>query len=413
MSLDHLNPDSNLKALGMFIFGGSASFGVMQAGFHLNKILEISDDMIEKNAYHWTKNFDNIPIILPSEWENEEYLNNLHKEKYDLIMCNCPCSSLSQINRNASVDGKNNVHFYRLFNAFKHIQPKTFIIENAPTLVKLGYPIILDMINTLGDTYKFTIIRDYAGNHNVAMKRMRTLLVGWKKDEFDDKIPLLQMNKQKIPTIKDAIGDLYNYQIGDCNVKNHVIPDYEDNSWYNLDLFNYVKQDSSTILSLLSNWDLIKDKINNEKCKNDLLQQKAKLDAGKRIWDKSPYRMSENASCPSLTSVTQLVHPIYDRSFSIREYSRIMNYPDEFEWFPNECKINIIQNIAQGVPANFVEYISTEVKETILNNRELIEDSKDKNLIFQHHTHELWKSYTIDELIKMNELESDKSFNKL
>lgn len=92
------------------------------------------------------KNVEDVPVILPSQWENEEYLSNLKKENIDLMCCNCPCSSLSQINRNASVDGKNNIHFYRLFNVFEKVQPKVFVIENAPTLVKLGFPILRDLV---------------------------------------------------------------------------------------------------------------------------------------------------------------------------------------------------------------------------------------------------------------------------
>ena len=38
------------KALGMFIFSGSASIGIMNAGYDINKILEISDDMPKKKC---------------------------------------------------------------------------------------------------------------------------------------------------------------------------------------------------------------------------------------------------------------------------------------------------------------------------------------------------------------------------
>ena len=37
---------------------------------------------------------------------------------------------------------------------------------------------------------------------------------------------------------------------------------------------------------------------------------------------------------------------------------------------------DIIQCIAQGVPANFVEYIANEVKEALDGNREFVEDSE-------------------------------------
>jgi len=125
----------------MHSFSLAASLsGVMKAGFDLEKVLEISDTILEENAFYFKKNYPGIPVILPREWENDGYLSKLKKENVDLMCCNCPCSSLSQINRNASVEGKNNVHFYRLFNVFKKSLPKVFVIENAPTLIKLRIP---------------------------------------------------------------------------------------------------------------------------------------------------------------------------------------------------------------------------------------------------------------------------------
>lgn len=104
-----------------FIFAGSFSLGTMTAGFDLLKVLEISDDQLKHNAFYFKKNVEDVPVVLPREWENDSYLDSLRAEEVDLMCCNCPCSSLSQINRNASVDGKNNIHFYRLFNIFKHV----------------------------------------------------------------------------------------------------------------------------------------------------------------------------------------------------------------------------------------------------------------------------------------------------
>ena len=413
MSLDYLNPQSNLKAIGMFIFGGSASIGTMSAGFHLDKVLEMTDDMAEKSAYHWTKNFKNIPIVAPNEWENEEYLAKVKAENYDILFSNCPCSSLSQINRYASVDGKNNEQFYRVFNAIVAAQPKTFFIENAPTLVKFGYPILKDMVDKLKDTYKFTIIRDYGGNHGVAMKRMRTLVIGWRKDLFDNKLRLLQMNQEPRTTTKDVIGDLYDYPVGDPRIKNHTIVK-NDTAWCEVEhLFNYVPHDTSALLTFIAKWNEIGPLVTNDKVKREVERRKADLEAGKRLWDKTPWRISETNVCPSMTSVTRIIHPVNNRTFTIREYSRLMGYPDDFEWFPNECKVEIIQNIAQGVPAPFVKYVTSEIKEALLNNRPIINDTEDKVLCFQHHTKKKYKALSFKDLNEMNQLEADKSFENL
>lgn len=416
--------DKKLKALNAFIFGGSASIGTMNAGFELEGVLELTDEMINQSAYHFNKNFPNIPIIGPSTWENDDFLNSIKAEDYDLMMCNCPCSGLSQINRNASVDSDTNVHFYRLFNAFKKVQPKAFIIENAPTLVKMGYPIIMEMLKELGDDYKLTIVRDYAGNHNVAMKRMRTLVVGWRKDVFDNKIPLLHMNKVKQQTIKDAIGDLYDKKLGE--VPNHELVSYR--GWQDMEhLFHLVPQESKThhyssiLLTVVDNYETLKDEITPANL-NTVLKAKEKLEQGKNLWDKSPCRSTDDKTAPSMTSVTELIHPIHNRQWTIREYARLMGYPDDFIFYPEESPTEIVQTIAQGVPAEFIRYIASEVKAALSGERQLIEGSEYKNLSFQHHTKEMYKAFNMDELQLLSEkdskgktigLDADKSFNKL
>lgn len=412
------------KSLNAFIFGGSASIGTMNAGFKLEGVLELTDQMINQSAYHFNKNFNNTPIIGPTQWENDSFLNSIKPEDYDLMMANCPCSGLSQINRNASADSDTNVHFYRLFNMFKKVQPKAFIIENAPTLIKLGFPIIMKMIEELGEDYKFTVIRDYAGNHGVAMKRMRTLIVGWRKDHFDNQIPLLHMNKTSQKTIKELIGDLYDVPLG--SIPNHDLVPHR--GWQDMEeFFHLVPQKSekhsysSILLTVIDNYDTLKNEI-SKKNQTTVEHAKEKLEQGKNIWDKSPCRIHEDSPAPSLTSVTELIHPIHNRQWTIREYARLMGFSDDFVFYPEESPTEIIQSLAQGVPADFITYIANEVKAVLDGERQMIEGSEDKTLSFQHHNKELYNAFDLEELQSFLEkdekgkyigLDADKTFKKL
>jgi hypothetical protein len=76
--------DPKFKAVNAFIFAGSFSIGVMKAGFDLQKVLEISDSQPEENAFFFIKNVEDVPVILPKTWENDEYLDNLKNENIDL-----------------------------------------------------------------------------------------------------------------------------------------------------------------------------------------------------------------------------------------------------------------------------------------------------------------------------------------
>ena len=399
---------TKLKAFGSMIFTGSATIGVLNAGYNVEKILEISDDILKQNAYHFVKNYPDIPVILPSEWENEEYLNNMKNENYDLAYFNCPCSSLSAINRNASVDGKNNIHFYRVFNIISKVQPKAFIIENAPTLIKLGYPIIQDLTHQLGDKYRFTILRDCAGNHNVAMKRMRTMVVGWNREYFNQ-IPLIHSDKQSAFTTKDCIGDLYNVPFNEST--NHVCD--PNREWGDYEhLFHLVPEGKTSLRTFIQHWDGIKQDFKPRDAEY-IERIKLKLQTKPGIWDKSPLKAYENGYSPSMTSLSKIIHPKNNRHFTIREYARLMNYPDTFILYPNECETPTIQCLAQGVPANFMNYVTKEIQEAILGNRQLLDDSEDKIINFQHHIKMKYQLFNQNEIDTITFLDVLKNSNKL
>ena len=42
-----------MKAIGMYIFGGSQTIGHLLEGWKIDTILEMTDNMIENNAYHF------------------------------------------------------------------------------------------------------------------------------------------------------------------------------------------------------------------------------------------------------------------------------------------------------------------------------------------------------------------------
>ena len=63
-----------MKAIGNFIFAGSATIGVMNTGlFEVDRILEITDEIVEQNAKDYIHNYPEIPVVVPSEWESEGY----------------------------------------------------------------------------------------------------------------------------------------------------------------------------------------------------------------------------------------------------------------------------------------------------------------------------------------------------
>lgn len=347
-----------MKAIGMHIFSGSQTIGHLLEGWSIDTILEISDDMPNQNAYHFIKNYPEIKVKIPSEYENdEEYLNKLKNENYDLLYSNPPCSGLSQINRNASVNCAINQNIYKVIKMVDRIKPKTFLIENAPTLTTTGLPILKNMVKLLSD-YKFIIINDLAGNHNVPMHRRRTLVIGFYNQYFS-KLPKINNNASPYCSIGDVIKNI------DLTYNKEFPKDSKP------ELFKYydnVKSGESIFTALAKNDNIVLP----ESISKNVSKIKYKIEHNERIWDKSPWRSSENDHAPSLASVVRIIHPTENRDLYVREYAKLMGYPDNYIFYPNECKTPIIQCIAQGVPVNFIRYISKEIKNSF-NTKDFID----------------------------------------
>lgn len=393
-----------MKAVGNFVFAGSATIGVMNTGlFEVDRVLEITDDIVKQNAKHFIHNYPEIPVIVPSEWVKEGYRESI--KDVDMLYGNPPCSGLSQINRNASLEYDSNKHFYTFFENVKRIKPKAFLIENAPTAIKLGYPILKDMINELKDNYRFTIIRDKGGNHGVAMQRTRTFIIGWRRDVFVDSIPVLQMNIKPKTIAHDVISKFEKYDLNTNELKSHrLVPERQD-----IVLEKYFKDvacGDSIREHICRNWEDYVEEL-DEKTVKSFKTMKHKFDNGLNYWDKSPRRVHYYDTFPSMSSVANFIHPKLDRPLTVREYAAIMNYPDDFE-FVEDAEVPVVQAISQGVPANFFEYIANEVGQALLGNRETVY-AADDIAIFQNHINKMFRVYNLEDIENSKCFEVDKS----
>lgn len=394
------------KALGMYVFAGSFSIGVMNAGYKIDRVLEISDEMLEQNAKHFIYNYPDIPVIKRSEWNTDAYKEELKEEEYDLLYANPPCSGLSNINRNASADSDVNKHIYDVVRMINTIQPKSFIIENAPTLITRGKKILDYLVQVLKDNYMITIIRDYAGNHRVPMKRQRTLVVGTKVDLFPtiNSFPVLY-SEYEYMTVKQCLEGV---EYAHSNMT--LVP---ERSCKDLEKYYYTVKRGDSIMSTLAksinsvlDVQVLKELGLSENRMSQILKLKEKMDNGKGAYEKSPSRLKEDIA-PSLASVIEFIHPIEDRPLYIREYARLMGYPDTFE-FVEDAKVPYIQAIAQGVPVNFAFWIANELRQNILNHSciswSLDRDYKVRYLNYCNKKHIIEKYFTLEDFLNTDNI---------
>lgn len=385
-----------LKAIGMYIFGGSNSIAVMQSGYKIDRVLEISEEIKETNSYHFVRNYPDIPIILPSEWQSEGYLDSLRDNDYDLFYANNPCSGLSAVNRLASLHNPTNHYFYDVIHAISRIKPKHFLMENAPRLTTIGIPILHELYDALRHDYNILILNDYAGNHSVPMLRPRTVITGYRKDIYEDLgTPLFEPNKQKQLTVFDTIGDLYNEPIDGSTKLNHV---ENLDEYYKVfkPMFKDMTQGQTLVKCVMKDIDKYKD-IYPKSFAHQIYRSHDRVLKGEGIWDKSPTRLNEQKHFPSLTSLCVFIHPTQDRFLTIREYARIMGYPDDFEFYEGG-KLSYVQCMAQGVPVNFIKYILSQINNVKQGKVKFVKT----NLVYQNNNYETYcdsVSFNVSKLV--------------
>lgn len=385
-----------LNAIGMYIFGGSNSIAVMQSGYKIDRVLEISEDIKETNSYHFIRNYPDIPIILPSKWQSEGYLDSLCNNNYDLFYANNPCSGLSAVNRLASLHNPTNHYFYDVIHAISRIKPKHFLMENAPRLTTIGIPILYELYDTLKHDYNILILNDYAGNHSVPMLRPRTVITGYRKDIYENLgTPLFEPDKQKQLNVFDTIGDLYNEPIDGSTKLNHI---ENLDEYYKVfkPMFKDMKQGQTLVKCVMKDIDKYKD-IYPKSFAHQIYRSHDRVLKGEGIWDKSPTRLNEQKHFPSLTSLCVFIHPTQDRFLTIREYARIMGYPDDFEFYEGG-KLSYVQCMAQGVPVNFIKYILSQIDNVKQGKAKFIK----ANLLYQNNNYETYcdnVSFSVSKLV--------------
>lgn len=383
----------DLKVIGSMIFMGSASIGVMNNGVTPTRILEINDEIKEDNAKHFIHNFPEIPVVGSSIWEDPKYLAELKAQDYDLLYGNPPCSGLSLgVKGPQSHEKGPNCHQYRYMDIVKAIQPKAFMYENAPTLLTTGKPILDDFIRNLPN-YKFTVIREYGMYHNVAMKRQRTFFIGWRDDVFPT-IPTLSRDHVEKIGVMDVIGDLVDKDENDVQA-HKLVP---NRPFQELEKFfplcGVAKGNVGSVNWVVCNeYEKFEPQL-SEKLKKALKTQLWKQREGLGYWDKSSVRMPADGTAPSITGYSSFIHPTLDRQFTIREYARLMNFPDTFEILEDK---QIIRHIAQGVPANYYQWASGNVIEALLGNRPSRDPHENTRVVFQHHSSNKATSFTTEE----------------
>lgn len=349
----------------LFCGCGGFSLGFQNAGF--NGLIAV--DNWQPAIDNYNNNFKHKSINKDIEDINTEELLHLcgaDKDSVDIIIGGPPCQGFSLAGKRTLMDKRN-----RLYKSFvrivSEIQPKVFVMENVPGLVRLykGNVIrsVVEEFESEGYYVVYKILS--AEEYGVPQTRKRVFIVGLNKNKVknykDFMFPQPSHGERNgllpLVTTKDAIDDL-NFSI------------YDDDA--NIS-FNYVKDASNSYQKQMrKNSDRIYNHIitkHNEKTKKIIAlvpdggnyKDLPKEFQGTRKVNIAWTRMNSKKPCFTIdTGHNHHFHYNQNRVPTVRESARIQSFPDRFIFVGK--KTDQLKVVGNAVPPLLAEQIAKQIQ---------------------------------------------------
>lgn len=368
-----------MKAIDLFAGCGGFSLGFIEAGFIINKAVEIDSSIA--NTYR--NNHLNTEIIVKdiSTIDNSFFFQN---KEADVIIGGPPCQGFSMAGariRNGFIDDPRNYLFKHYFNILKIVKPKAFIIENVKGLLTMHKGTIFNEMIKLfsdkelleGDYYNIYYKVFNAKDFGIPQNRERLIIIGTlnKQYNFDKIFEKVKIKIQsKYPhyfesvSVWDAISDLSTLSTNDTihqTIGNNVInTEYQKFLNYNKSIiYNHIATNHSKIaeqrmqkISSGENYLKLNEKINS-------------------VHSGSYGRLEKDKISPTITtrfdtpSAGRFIHPELNRTLTPREAARIQSFPDSFRFYGN--KTSICKQIGNAVPPKISYFLAESIKEVLID----------------------------------------------
>jgi site-specific DNA-cytosine methylase len=257
---------------------------------------------------------------------------------------------------------------YKVFeDGFDKLKAKVVIVENAPALFTTkGKDVAKNLFDICAQRgYSLTLYKTSTKYHGIPQARDRTFAIGWNTETA----PIASWYKRDRKNFKEYLADVAD----DALHHEMIINEKLDKEPYfqfiksrtnvnprdvvmesgNITAFNYVNK--AGLLKEANKW--FHETGNELGIKySDHAIKKFEMNLG--IWDGSTHVFNEHMNAVIGRNMSDTIHPIHDRSLSVREALYMMGFPDDFELLGGRGKIN---HIAQNVPVPTSRDVHSEI----------------------------------------------------
>lgn len=334
---------NKLKVLDLFAGAGGLSLGFKLAGFDVAAHVEIDKWACETLK----KNFKDSLVFQENIEKLDPFAIQDKIGEVDVIIGGPPCQGFSLVGkaklRSLGVGHDKRNSLYKQFVRFvAMLNPKAFVMENVPAIIKHNNGVTTKRIKEYFETLGYTVypIVLNAANYGVPQKRKRAFFIGVRdsKDAFNEPKKICADPEKgdcrllNWLTVGDAISDLPPLNAGEgnevcsytCDAKTsyQVVMRRDARGVFNHVARNYGEMDLKTF-SIMS-----------EGMKYHQLPKELKRYRDDSFKDKYKRLVS---LAPSWTVVAHLqkdgymyIHPTQNRTITVREAARLQSFPDRF-----------------------------------------------------------------------------------
>jgi site-specific DNA-cytosine methylase len=313
-------------------------------------------------------------------------------ESVDIVSSVCPCAGLSNYHQSYGEHNQNNQWMEKTTRyVLEEIRPKVLWGENAPALATNVGKFMREKLRQISDAagYNMTIYITKSLLHGSPQIRRRSFYFFWRRDVFDNKVPVFNRFDRKYPTIRELLtGIQSNFQVEPINKKTPS----KDDHYYRYFLTEVKGGMSHTdfsatlssetfdrpsynvegqMLELGITYDDIgkwmrAEGLDREADRCD--RRHAKLTSGKGVMMRGTLIPVDHIGAFVVHMPHVVTHPVEDRYLNFREAMTIMGLPQDFELLDPAKSIN---HICQNVPFLTAKDMATEVLATLNGERSM------------------------------------------
>ncbi|MEQ2525143.1 DNA cytosine methyltransferase [Bacillaceae bacterium CLA-AA-H227] len=363
-----------MNVIDLFSGCGGFSLGFEKAGYNVLLGIDIWKDAL----ITFEKNHKDAKVLEGSltEISGEKILKYINKDKseIDVIVGGPPCQGFSVSGKRILEDPRNEL--YKSFvQVVDTIQPKVFVMENVPGLVRLfngeAKDRILESLENIGYNVSYKILT--ASDYGVPQTRKRVFFVGLRKDLFDFpndyfEFPTAEYgDSRKYPfiTSKEAIDDLPLLE-GEIGEEMLPYPCPPKNTYQEL-----MRKDSLYISNHIAT-------VHKPKTVETIARVPDGgnyRDLPKELWETRKVNIAwtrMNSKKPCFTIDTGHNHHFHykaNRVPTVRESARIQSFPDDFIFYGT--KTSQLKQVGNAVPPILSRALAEKIK-TLIKTKEMI-----------------------------------------